>query len=329
MYITATATDLPAPTPVHEEIALGRIDSRSARRLGIRSVCRSEQSGAESALRAGRTAISEAAISGDQVKLVLHASAYFQGYDMWSSAAYVQHGAVGNTCLTLDVAQLSNGGLASLELAGQFLSGRQDSASVLITTGDRFCEPGIDRWRTDPGTVFADGGTALLVSNSGGFAELLSVTGRGAPELEQMSRGADPAADAPLRSTPITIDHGREMLTRRYGLAELLKILQQGQLGVYDAALTGAGLAHEDIDWHVVPHLGVPKMRHQFFEPLGIEPDITNYEWGRTIGHLGAGDQIAGLHWLRQHRSIRPGSICALHGSGGGFYWSCAVIRFL
>ncbi|WP_243704727.1 3-oxoacyl-[acyl-carrier-protein] synthase III C-terminal domain-containing protein [Micromonospora sp. KC723] len=62
-------------------------------------------------------------------------------------------------------------------------------------------------------------------------------------------------------------------------------------------------------------------------KPLDISSDQTTWDWGSTIGHLGAGDQIAGLAHLRRTGRLGAGQLCALVGAGGGFSWSVAVLE--
>lgn len=331
IYLNATGTSLPPRVSTLNDIEAGLVQGNIARRTGISSTSQADASGAEMAATAGARAFENSGLEIGLFKLCLHASAFHQGYDMWSSAAFVQNEALpGSTALALDVGQLSNGGLASLEVAEQYLRGSEDPAAALLTAGDRFCLPGVDRWSTDPGTVFGDGGSAAVFSTTPGLAEVLSIRGLGAPWLERMSRGADAPSDSPLgHRRPIEISAGRRLLVEDIGLEELLSVLQKGQLDAYRSALSAVDVAPESISWHIVPHLGLPKMRHQFLEPLNIDVNQTNWSWGSGVGHLGAGDQWAGLNWLIESELIRPGDLCAVHGAGGGFYWSCALLRFL
>jgi 3-oxoacyl-[acyl-carrier-protein] synthase-3 len=82
-----------------------------------------------------------------------------------------------------------------------------------------------------------------------------------------------------------------------------------------------------DIDHFVLPNMGLTRMRAQFFEPFGIDPDRTLWSWGRQVGHLGAGDQMAGLARLASHGALEPGQWCLLAGIGAGFTWTVAVLE--
>jgi 3-oxoacyl-[acyl-carrier-protein] synthase-3 len=330
LYVSGTGIDLPDPMSAADARDAGLCDDRTVRRTGIRSVCVSNESGPQMAVRAARRALAEAGAGPDGIDLVLHASTYFQGHDLWAPASYVQRAALGNACLAAEVRQLSNGGMAALELGAGYLRADPARRAVLITTGDRFCPPGFDRWNTDPGTVCGDGGTALVLSAQGGFARLLSLVTVSAPELEGMGRGGDPFGEAPLAArSPISVDAHRAHLLQEFGAGALLERLQSGQQEAYLRALKEAEVNSVDVDWFVLPNLGRPKMDFQFFRPLEIDPDRTTWSWGSGVGHLGAGDQIAGLNRLASTGVLAAGQTCVLVSAGGSFAWSVAVLRIL
>ncbi|WP_235437858.1 ketoacyl-ACP synthase III family protein [Kitasatospora griseola] len=330
LYVSGTGVELPVPMAAEAARDAGLCDDWTVRRTRIRSVCVSEEPGPELAVRAARRALAAAGAGPDRIDLVLHADTYHQGHDLWAPASYVQRGAVGNACLAVEVRQLSNGGMAALELGAAYLLADPARDSVLITTGDRFCLPGFDRWRTDPGTVCGDGGTALVLSARGGFARLLSLVTVSAPELESMGRGDDPFGDAPLTArAPISIEAHRAHLLREFGAGAVLERLQAGQREAYERALKEAGLAAADVDRFVLPNLGRPKMDFQFFEPLGIDPERTTWPWGSGVGHLGAGDQIAGLDRLASTGALSVGQTCVLISAGASFAWSVAVLQIV
>jgi 3-oxoacyl-[acyl-carrier-protein] synthase III len=330
VFVSGVGLALPPPMPAAEAVELGLTDEWTIQRTRIRSVCVSEESGPELAARAARQALRAAGAGPAEIGLVLHACTYFQGHDLWAPASYVQRESVGNTCLSLVVEQLSNGGMAAIELAVAYLRADPRRHSALLTTGDRFCLPGMDRWATDPGTVLGDGGTALVLSRDDGFARLCSLATVSDPGLELMGRGIMPFGAAPLTArVPVSVADDRAWLAREIGMSELTDRLLVGQREACKQALDEAGVTMENIDWFVVPNLGYPKMKFQFFSPLGIDPDQTTWHWGSGVGHLGAGDQFAGLAHLARAGALAPGQHCALVSAGGGFAWTVAVLEIL
>ncbi|MCU1470890.1 MAG: hypothetical protein JWQ39_2039 [Glaciihabitans sp.] len=330
IYVAGVGMYLPQAMPAAEAVERGLVDERTAQRTGMKSVCVSTESGPEMAVRAARQALGQAGAGPDDIDLVLHACTYFQGHDLWAPASYVQRESVGNACMSLVVDQLSNGGMAAMELAVAYLEADATRRGALLTTGDRFCLPGMDRWRTDPGTVLGDGGTALVLSRSGGFARVTSMVTVSDPSLEKMGRGVDAFAAAPLQArAPITLDDHRARLISELGMSELIDRLLTGQRAALDQALDDANIKANDIDWFVVPHLGHPKMAFQFFTPLEIDPALSTWPFGSGVGHLGAGDQFAGLAHLVRSGVLAPGQSVVLVSAGGGFAWTVAVLEIL
>jgi 3-oxoacyl-[acyl-carrier-protein] synthase-3 len=330
VYVSGVGLHLPRAMPVAEAAEQGLTDWRTIRRTRMRSVCVGEQSGPEMAVEAAKEAIRAAGATPADINLVLHASTYFQGHDLWAPASYVQRKSIGNACPAMEIGQLSNGSMAAMELAVAYLQADNDRHSVLITTGDRFRLPGFDRWGTDPGTVCGDGGTAIIMSRAGGFARIRSLVTVSDPTLEEMGRGAAPFGSVPLGArTPISVESHRARLVKELGMSGLIEQLQSGQRDAFEQALTESGIKAADIAWFVLPNLGHPKMDFQFFQALHIEPSRTTWSWGSGVGHLGAGDQFAGLAHLARTGSLAPGQSCALVSAGGGFAWSVAVLEIL
>jgi 3-oxoacyl-[acyl-carrier-protein] synthase-3 len=331
IYIAGTGRELPPRMTVDEAERRGLCDRRRVWRTRIESVCVSEgASGPELAVSAARAALRQAGTVPDEVDLLLHASIHYQGHDLWTPASYVQQEVLGNACPAIEVAQMSNGGMAAVELAAAYLSADPDHQQALVTTGDRFALPGIDRWQSDPGTVLADGGTAVMLSHHDGFAQLRSIASVSDPGLERMQRGDAPFGDRPLASgTAVDVEAHRRAVVAELGLDAVLDRFHAGLAGALKRALADAGAEFTDIDRFVLPNLGRPRLDEQFLNRHDVPVERTTWEWGKRTGHLGAGDQIAGFGELVDSGALQPGQLCLLVGVGAGFTWSCAVVEML
>lgn len=330
MYIESCASHVPALRSVEDAIAAGECERRHVTSMDVRSVAVSpDLSGPELAARAARTALGRARSPVDDIALVLHASAWYQGIDMWSPASYVQREAVGGNAPAMEVRQVCNGGLAALDLARCYLDGHS-GGRALVTTGDRFGPPGFDRWRSDPGSVYGDAGTALLLSTDAGFARLRSLVSVGEPALEEWHRAGHPFGTVPMEHEPV-VDMGSRQ--KRYlaaaGRTAAVTGIRTGTRRVVDLALETAGVTGGEITWTALPHLGAPRLRTAYYGPLGLSEDRTAWSFGRTVGHLGAGDAFAALEHLMLTDTARPGDLCLLVGVGVGFNWSAAVVEIL
>jgi 3-oxoacyl-[acyl-carrier-protein] synthase-3 len=328
LYLVGLASSLPPPVSLADAAAAGMCDRRKLHRTRMSAVCISEMSGPEMAVDAARAAIRRSRVDPREIDLVLHACAYYQGHDLWAAASYVQRYALGNDGLAVEVRQQSNGSLAALELAAAYVLSHPQRRHAIVTTGDRFARPGFDRWNTDPGTVFGDGGTAAVLSTQPGIVRVLSLVSYSDPTLEQAGRGDDPFGPAPFHARrPIDLEVYRNQLLGRLGLSAVVDRLEAGQHKAFGQAIADAGVRRSDIEWFVLPNLGYGKLKAQFYDPLEIPPERTAWHWGSGVGHLGAGDQIAGLAELVDSGSLRPGQRCALLGVGSGFTWSVAIVE--
>lgn len=328
VYIAGNGSRLPPAMPVAEAVALGLCRERDVARTEFLSATVStDESAPEMAVRAARQALERSGLPARDVSLLLYANVYYQGHDMWPPASYVQRAALGNTCPAIEIRQMSNGGMAALELAAAHLTAAPGPAAVLTAAADRFCAPGIDRWFSDPGTVFGDGAAALVLSNRDGYARLVSLATVSDPELEGMHRGTDPFGPAPFSTRmPLDVKTCQKGFLARSGMGGILARSAAGQREALRRALDDAECKLGDIDRFVLPHFGRRRFDANYGAPLGVSDERTAWSWFRTVGHMGAGDQFASLGHLVDTGAVGPGQRCLLMGIGAGFTWSSAVV---
>ncbi|GHH51135.1 ketoacyl-ACP synthase III family protein [Streptomyces candidus] len=329
IFVRGTGVRLPGTMTVADAVAAGDCPPAVAAQTKTVSVAYSAgESAAEMAATAARTALDRARSGPGDVDLLLHADTYHQGQDLWPVASYIQREALGNSCPALEIRQMSNGGLAALDLATAYLNAGHGTGDALLTTADRFCAPGIDRWRTDPGTPYADGATALVLSRRGGFARLLSVALHADPELEPLHRGDEPFTTAPLKHRmPVDFEQAKRAFVGRVGMSYAITRAHAGQQTAIKQALADAETELGDARWIVLPHFGLRRLTSIYHRPFGIDPERTTWDFSRTVGHLGAGDQFAGLDHLVTSGRVAPGERVVLISVGAGYSWGCAVVE--
>ncbi|MBT2206898.1 MULTISPECIES: ketoacyl-ACP synthase III family protein [Actinomadura] len=329
LYVAAASSWLPERMTLDEAERAGLADRSRVWNTGIESVCVSaEKSAPDMAVLAARSALDRAGTAPEDLHLLLHACAYHQGHDMWPPASYIQRFCGGGACPAIEVRQMSNGGMAALELAAGYLVA-DDRPAALITTADRYCPPGFDRWHSDPSTVCGDGATAVVLSTRGGFATLRGLATVSDPGLERGSHG-DLFSDAPMAAgSPIDLGLNSDALVRELGLEALLHRIEAGQREAFGRACDQADVKLGDVDWYVLPNLGRTRMRAQYFDPFGIDPQRSTWSWGRRVGHLGPGDQFGGLAHLASEGALEHGQICALASVGAGFTWTVAILEIV
>ncbi|WP_326618784.1 ketoacyl-ACP synthase III family protein [Streptomyces decoyicus] len=277
---------------------------------------------------AGRKALVRAAdVVGDQVDLILHASIYHQGRDHhWNSAPYIQRELGVTDAFALNVEGMSNGGMAAIDLAmAQLEAGRGTSA--LITTADRFCPPGFDRWRGSYGIVFGDGSTAMVLSTTGGFARIHAIASTTDASLEPLHRGTAPFTNA----YGVVVDENLRTPKKSYleevGSESVLQRAEETLMSAISKVLDRTGNKLDDFARILLPNMGHVMMEAQFFKPLGISAERTLWNWGRYAGHLGAGDLTAAVARLVEKKEISQGDLVLLVGTGGGYSVTVAVLE--
>ena len=330
LHLAGIGCWLPPAVPVAEAVRRGVCDEATAKRAGMLSVTVDEgtEVPAEFAARAARIALAQAesGIGRVQPSIVLHAHLFDQGNQLWSAAGYVQRRAGAGDCPALAVQQVSNGGMAAIDLAAGYLRGRPGTA--LVTSADRYCPPGYDRWYSDPGTVYADGGTALVLSNRAGFARLTALATVSDSMLEGMHRVGPAAGIGRItRRQPVQLGQLKEAFVAEFGSGRALDRIVAGQQAATAEALYLAGVKLPEIDRFVFPHFGLRRLKSNYLRYLEIDLDRSNWAVSRAIGHLGAGDQVASIDQLLRASLLRAGQRCLLLAVGAGFTWSAAVLE--
>ncbi len=326
IYLAGAAAWLPPAESAKQATARGDYAEEDLAANGIRCVpvAGATDTPPDMAARAAATALARAGTPAD-IGLVLHASLYHQGRDhFWSAASYVQRAVEVRGATAVNVGQMSNGGMAAIELAAGCLRGGR-AAAALVTTADRFCLPGFDRWRADYGIVYGDGAAAAVLSTVGGFARLTGLRTLTDATLEQLHRGTAPLTDT-TGAGPVDVRRAKREYVTSVGLESVLRRSGQGAAAVVDGALAEAGYRRSELSVVVLPNLGHQLLAGQYLGPLGLSAEQTLMGWGAHTGHLGPGDQLAAVAHLVESGRVRPGDRVLLLGAGGGFSWSAATL---
>ncbi|MCC3653760.1 MULTISPECIES: ketoacyl-ACP synthase III family protein [Streptomyces] len=336
IYIAGLGSRFPDRVETAEEaIAAGRYTARDRDTSGFRAVRVADdgEPGPVLAARAGRLALERSGLRGEEISLVLHAYAAHQGRDIWSPASYVEMAVLSSGAPAYEIRQGCNGGLSALELAASHLTARPDARAALITTGDAFHLPYLDRWNTDDQMVYGDAGAALVLSTRPGPLRLLATASVGDSSLEILDRGPGPWTRAPLEGgAPVDLAARKrdyfDAEENEFAFEEVLARLRKGSEQAVGRALADAGTELSAIRWCVHTTFPGPVAQSAVYGPLGFSREATTYDWALEHGQLGAGDQIAGLDHLVRSGSPRPGDLVLLYGVGAGHVWTVAVLEF-
>jgi 3-oxoacyl-[acyl-carrier-protein] synthase III len=333
IFINGIGTYLPAQVSVESAVQQGlhRAEDAASHQLTGAAVA-GDVPAPEMALRAAQDALKRSGRAPDEVNLLLYVDTWHQGPDGWQPQSYLQRHLIGGDALALEVKQGCNGMFTALELAvDSLLAGKR---TALVVAADNYGTPLMDRWGVGAGFISGDAACAVVLSREPGFAKLLAVRSVAVPEAEGMHRG-----DEPLFPPGVTLgralDFGargeafrREAMAQGIGVAPMLQV-QSAMMGTAHDTLAEAGIGLADVTRVAFNNFSREMVEQRAMAPLGFPLSMSTWDHGRTIGHLGASDQIVSLDHLLSTGQLRPGDNLLMMGVGPGVTLSCAVVTIV
>lgn len=313
-----------------EAVRSGRLDAESAEKDRYKGVTVSESlAPPEMAVLAAREALADSRVSPDRLGLVTHAWFYHQGHDLWSPTHYIATTIGADHAIAVGVQQLCNGGAAALDIAITRMLAEPWIANALVTTADRFCLPGFDRWG-DYSVAYGDGATALVLDRAAGPYQILSTATASAPVLESMHRGRDEYTLAPReRGGPIDVRRTKKAFMEAGGGPRFNAEASAAVRTVIGDALSTAGIPLDDkrLRYVALPRLGAGVLEQAYRPTVRELVDAEILDLGSETGHLGAGDAAANLADIHARVRPDPGEVVLLISAGAGFTWTCVVLQ--
>lgn len=331
LFIGGLGVSLPPLVDVGIALADGTYDPADHAAYAYRSIAIGDEPAPEMAARAGAEALSRSGVAPEDVAILLHACSWFQGVDYWPAASFVHRRvlAAARTAPAIEVRQMSNSVLAAVELAACHLLADPARRAALVTTADAFRLPGFDRFRSDAGMVYGDGGAAVVLARDG-FARLLSLVTVTESGLECAYRGDEPFRPASgAAGGPVDIRRRRGEFLENVDSDAVGERISGGLADAVGGALEEAGTKPDEVERFVFPNIGLHVLRERYAPLLGIDVERTAWEYGARTGHVGSADQLTGLEHLVTSGQVGPGDRVALVGVGAGFSWTCAVVEVL
>ncbi|MFC5253343.1 ketoacyl-ACP synthase III family protein [Streptomyces nigrescens] len=280
------------------------------------------------AVSAARAALERTELDPDEIASHLHSAVYYQGPAGSYPPGYIQRelGLDGVSALYLQ--QGCNGMLGALEVAIGQLTGAAQTEAVLLTTGENFSSPDIDRWTGYGQSYFlGDGGAAAVLSAEEGFAEVRSLHAGLLPALEKWHRGDGPML---LRGESGSMADMAERAERfaetELSLSETLEKLSVFNLGIIHRALVDADLNASDLAKVVPIHTDGRMIEYSVMAPLGLPMSKSSFDFGRGVGHVGGADVFLALEHLVRTGEVGPGDHVLLVSQGPGWICTACVV---
>ncbi|MGW8701871.1 ketoacyl-ACP synthase III family protein [Streptomyces eurythermus] len=335
IFIKATGRFLPETVSVEWAVEQGHYSAEDAElhELGGAAVA-GDTPAPDMALWAAQQAVKRCGHRPEDLGLLLYVDSWHQGPDGWQPQYYLQRHLVGGDVLAVEIQQGCNGMFSALELAAAHLRAGPRPGSALVVAADNFGTPLFDRWTTGPGYIAGDGAGAVVLTTEPGFARLLAVRSLAVPEAEQMHRGAEPlfppgaTIGRPLNFTSRNAAFRELSLTEGLGTGALMRVHQR-TLEVVEKTLSEAGITLGDITRVAYMNFSREIVEQRCMAALGLPMSASTWEFGRTLGHLGASDQVVALDELVTTGELGPGDHLLMLGMGPGVTLSCAVVKVL
>lgn len=334
VFISATGVYLPDNrVPVEWAVAQGHLGEAEANRYGINGVpIAGELPAPEMALRASRQAMRRAGQDPAALSLLLYVSTWYQGPHGWNPQFYVQRHTGSGQATAAEVRQGCMGLFSACELAAAHLIAAPEHTAALITSGDNYNSPLFDRWRSSPHSLFGDGACALLLTRKAGFARLESINSVTLPQYEERHRGSAPLfPPAASLGTKVDLATAKEQWFSTSGAdpRELATTMARTLKEVVDKTLREADLDMSGITRVAFVNWSEERVRERAALPLGLPMSRLTWEYGRTIGHIGASDQVLSLDHLLVSGELNAGDNLLLLGTGPGANLACMAVRIL
>ncbi|MGZ3145660.1 ketoacyl-ACP synthase III family protein [Lentzea chajnantorensis] len=330
VYIKGIGVHLPPVVGIESAVAQGLYPAEEVElhQLAGAAVA-GEVPAPEMALLAAQDAFKRTGHDPHDVGVLLYADSWHQGPDGWQPQYHLQRHLLGGDVLAVEVRMGCNGMFGALELgAAHVLAGR---GNALLVASDNFGTPMMDRWRMGPGYVAGDAASAVILSREPGFARLLAVASVAVPEAEQMHRGDEPlfppgpTVGAPLDFVARNAAYKSRMVSSGEGTGALIRIHQQ-TLSVVERVLDEAGIGLGDVTRVAYMNYSREIVEQRCMAALGLGMSRSTWEFGRTVGHLGASDQVVSLDHLLSAGELGPGDHLLMLGVGPGVTLSAAVV---
>lgn len=334
IYINSIGVFLPEPVDSRTAVREGLYDEELRMESGVEGThIAVDLAAVDMAVAAGRRALNRGSIEPDSIDYVLHAANYYQGPPGWTATGYIMRELGLGEVPSLQVNQECNGMMAALEVAIGQLTGSAGRKAALLTSASSWSTPLVDRWRgLGPQAVLGDGGAAMTVTTHGGFAEVLSLNAATLPSEEGWLRGSGPLVP-PAESDNWFMDPVQRAAEHAgasgRSIQDWLDVAGEQCRELCMRSLDEAKIETSELARVIGFHLARYAIEGSLAGPLGLPLARTNWECGRSIGHIGPSDHLISIDRLMRMGELEAGDYALMVAWGGGWNTTAAVIKIL
>ena len=339
LFIAGVSAYIPRLVPVADAVRKGWYAAERADSEGwLAAAVADTESAPDMAVHAGRCALARSGLQPADIGMLLHAEAYHAGPDFWYPHHYILRQTIARPVPAIGLRHSCPAMIQAMELAGSWLAGVGSACGALITGADRYDAPQFDRWnyangwRTNRGSILGDAGSAIVLSNRGGIAQVVAIRSASLTELEPLYRGDEPMFPPSIvTGSPVRMGERVKAVAGRDPdlAASARKLLHEARTELALETLAEAGLRGGDITRVTHVFSGRRQYLEDMLGPLGIDPDRGMLDFGRSVGHLGVSDHVAAFDHLVETKALRPGDHVMMIANGVGVSLACAIVRIV
>jgi 3-oxoacyl-[acyl-carrier-protein] synthase-3 len=335
MFIKGLGVYVPGTVTAQWAVSQGLYDAEQIELHGLTATAvAGDMPPPEMAHRAAQNALKRCGHSTSDLNLLLYVATWHQGPEGWLPHSYLQRHLVGDGVPATEIRQGCNGMFSAMEMGSCHLRAEPQRKAALLVAADNYGTPFVNRWNMGGGYIGGDAASAVLLTKEPGFARLLSVCSATVADAEEMHRG-----DAPLFPPGITIGQGldfglrneqyqRAARSRPTGTAPLLKVHGK-TIEVVETALSEAGIGISDVTRVAFMNVSKEIVEQRCMATIGLPMSKSTWDFGATVGHCGASDQILAFDHLLGTGELRAGDHLLMLGTGPGVLLSSAIIQIL
>ncbi|MFD9211003.1 ketoacyl-ACP synthase III family protein [Streptomyces sioyaensis] len=331
VYIESLGVVLPEWVSAEKAIADGLWDVEGQQVSGLTGAYTAGDTPAMAmAVTAAQRALERSRFSFDTIGSNIHSSVNYQGPDGTYPPGYILRELGAESISVMNLQQGCNGMLSSLEIAIGQITGAAGIEAVLLTTGENFTSPEINRWVDGGGLVLSDGAMAVVVGGSGGIAQVRSVNTGILPALEKLHRGdGSLLAHGDAGEPPSMIERIERFYESEMPMSEMVERIALFDLSVIHRSLVDAGLNASDIAKVIPVNMNRHMVEFSVMTPLGLPMSRSSWDFGKAVGHVGGADVFITLEHLVRTREVTPGDHLLLVSMGPGWICTAAVVTIV
>ena len=319
-YVAGCGSYLPARVVTNTELAktVDTSDEWIIERTGIRErhVAAEGEMTSDLAIAAARQALEKAGESGENVDLIILATATPDN-TFPATAVKVQTALGAHKAMAFDVQAVCSGFVYGLAVANNFI--RLGQAKTAVVIGAETFSRLLDWDDRTTCVLFGDGAGAVVLKATEGqgtnkdrgiLSTHLHSDGR---QHDMLYADGGPSSTGTVGKVKM---HGKEVF--RHAVVNLAAVLEE--------ALAANQLAPSDIDW-LVPHQANKRILDATAKKLDLPPEKVVVTVDRHANTSAASIPLALAEAANDGR-IKPGQLVVLEAMGAGFTWASAAVRW-